>query len=632
MGLDAPLKMLWLLPAASLIIAMYLLKLRRRDVVVPSTLLWQRVIRDVQANAPFQRLRRNILLILQILAALILSVALAQPYVRRIGHAGRSVVLILDTSASMEATDVRPDRMAKAQDLARGVVASMAPQDLGMVIAAGARPEALTGFTDRRSELAQAVSQIHARTTSCDMKGALGLAAAVVAPASEGEIHIFSDGGFTQITGVNLGHAHVFFHRVGRASHNIGIVAADYRRTLSQEGIVEVLATLHNFDSHPQTFTMEIRGRPSTPGAQAGSTLMDAREVSLPPNAERSEVFQIPEPPAPLQITINLDVQDDLAADNRAYLIIPPRKKIRALLVGRGDIFLEEGIQADASVELSQMPLAEFAAPTGYDVVLFDGACPRTLPPGNYVFVNCTADRAPVRNTGVVRDQAIIVPDMPHPILRYVDLTQIRWSSMSAGQPQGSAQEIAACAGGSVIVAAETGSFRTVWLGFSLDLAHGPFPLTVSYPIFLSNLLRWTAHAEDHTSQIRTGAPVILPAPAGASQLTVTKPDGTQHILQTPSGGVAAFNDTDEAGIYTVRGPQGHTSTFAANLMDYNEEDLAPRNPVLPSLSHTGSAGTASVHARRAAIRYELGPVLAAGLLGVLLLEWWLYHRRIHLV
>ena len=55
-----------------LVVAFYLLKLRRDERVVPSTLLWQRLVTDVEANAPWQRLRRSLLLLLQLLLLLLL--------------------------------------------------------------------------------------------------------------------------------------------------------------------------------------------------------------------------------------------------------------------------------------------------------------------------------------------------------------------------------------------------------------------------------------------------------------------------------------------------------------------------------------------------------------------------------
>ena len=98
------------------IIALYFLKLRRRPVRVPSTLLWQRSLEDLHVNSLFQRLRRNLLLFLQLLAVALAMLALAGPQMKGTGRPGQRFVLMIDNSASMSATDVAPSRLAQAKE------------------------------------------------------------------------------------------------------------------------------------------------------------------------------------------------------------------------------------------------------------------------------------------------------------------------------------------------------------------------------------------------------------------------------------------------------------------------------------------------------------------------------------
>src|SRR5204862_3406941 len=101
--------------AIPVVIVFYLLKRKRVVKLISSTLLWQRFLAETQANAPFQRLRHNWLLLLQILLLLLAVLALSRPYFTGTAKSSRLRVLILDASASMQATDEKPSRLHKAR-------------------------------------------------------------------------------------------------------------------------------------------------------------------------------------------------------------------------------------------------------------------------------------------------------------------------------------------------------------------------------------------------------------------------------------------------------------------------------------------------------------------------------------
>src|SRR5437667_8167363 len=108
------------------LLLLYFLKLRRREMLISSTLLWKKAIQDLQVNAPFQRLRKNLLLLLQLLLLLLLALAFSRPVMNFTPGAGELAVIAIDHSASMSALDINgKSRLEEAKRLARELVDGM---------------------------------------------------------------------------------------------------------------------------------------------------------------------------------------------------------------------------------------------------------------------------------------------------------------------------------------------------------------------------------------------------------------------------------------------------------------------------------------------------------------------------
>ena len=199
------------------IIALYFLKLRRRPVRVPSTILWRRSLEDMHVNSLFQRLRRNLLLFLQLLAIALAMLALAGPRMKGTSGQGQRFVLMIDNSASMAATDVAPSRLAKAKEAAKKVVNEMDADDLAMVIAFADSARVVSNYTGDRRTLVQRIDSIEPSQSRTSLREGLQVAAGLANPSKQiGEgvvassvvtpkLFIYTDGGFADVEGFSLG-------------------------------------------------------------------------------------------------------------------------------------------------------------------------------------------------------------------------------------------------------------------------------------------------------------------------------------------------------------------------------------------------------------------------------------------
>src|SRR5688500_994128 len=130
-------------------------------VPVGSTLLWKKAIQDLQINSPFQRLRRNLLLLLQLLIVLALLFALARPVSEGTAVAGEKTVILIDRSASMSAEDGEGGtRLDEAKQRAKALVGTMRRGAQAMVIAFADRPDIVQPFTGDTASLKASIDAI----------------------------------------------------------------------------------------------------------------------------------------------------------------------------------------------------------------------------------------------------------------------------------------------------------------------------------------------------------------------------------------------------------------------------------------------------------------------------------------
>src|SRR5688572_8623036 len=227
MGLLAPLALIGLI-AIPIIIAFYMLRLRRPSHPVSSTFLWQQLVRDVEANAPWQKLKRSLLLALQLLLALLLAFVVARPFSEHPAGLARDLVLVIDASASMSATDVFPDRLTAAKRLALEQMAQVPSDGRVSVIAAGETARVVANEATDRGRITQAINSIEASTSASDLTDALKLANSLAKRARGAEIMVVTDDASSSVPNVTI-EAPLHALTVGRERDNQAIAALAVR-------------------------------------------------------------------------------------------------------------------------------------------------------------------------------------------------------------------------------------------------------------------------------------------------------------------------------------------------------------------------------------------------------------------
>ncbi len=624
-----------------LLLVLYFLKLRRQMLRIPTTLLWHKSTEDLQVNVPFQRLRSSLLLMLQFLLLLLLLAALAQPVLQTEAPPSARVILLIDRSASMSATDVDGgSRLEAAKAAALQIVQRLGrggqPNQM-MVVAFASTAQVMTSFESDRRTLREAIASTTETDERANLEAALELAGAFASREETADdqpptVVLISDGGVgepSEASGFSLRSGILRFIGIGPGAdqpvHNVGIVSFSARRDYQDPARVLVFARLANAGSQPvQTLlTLRVDGEPS-----------ELKQVEIPPAGatgvgEVTVTFAI-ELSRGAVLALSSSYQDDLVADDVAALVLAPPAAPRIALVYGGDepdAFLYDLLSAlepqrlvalqarqDSSDELRSRLESEF------DLVVFDGASIAAFP--NVPTLSFAA-APPGIASKLPRDSGgkrILSWDRQHPIMRHVSLDALAYTGFGAYELPDGATALATGPDGPVIVLVPRRSARHVLVGFALSQSN--WPVHISIAVFVQNALEHlTLPGQPGAALSFHPGDVITVRTAPLTRALVIRGPVSVEVA-APGGAPATLPVLQRVGLYEIDGAVAAFDTIAINLLSETESDIRLQRSITVN-AHQTEAGTI-----RSAVPLAIWPWLVAAALGLLILEWIVYCRR----
>lgn len=649
-----------MLSVPPLVVLLYFLKLRRSPQIIPSTYLWRKAIEDLQVNSFWQRLRRNLLLLLQLLFLLAIILACLRPGYQTTSAIGERVIFLLDNSASMQANDLEPTRFKVAKDRIRDEIEGMEGNQAGMLITFSNRADVLQGFTAEKSRLLRALDQATVTNRESDIseaiRTAVGLsnlanvqtttadANALIVPAN---IRIFSDGRFTGLGGVEFGNVRPEYIAVGMPkSENVAVVAFSLSRNIEDAEAVQAFARVRNFSGTPKKVTLSLKME---------DQLLDASEVTIPANETSGVSFDLDNPPASVQYTVSIAQDDALQVDNMATATLRPSRQIEVLVVSEGSQALQKVFDTQVIKEFAAVTFVE---PTdyknwatggfgisvdssspfsqSYDLVLFDNVEVESLPPTSTFFFGGSIPTTSGWTYGPVESPLIIADwDRSHPIMQFVTLANVQVMQGRSLKPPDGATIVMRTGSGPIFSIARRGAYQDAVLGFSLRemvedkmYTNTNWPIRNSFPVFMLSMLENVGGlaSQRNVLNVKPGDIARLSVPARMDQCTVTMPNGRIQVVDQDTAGQISVTNTDQLGLYQVsskQAPDVPLDAFVVNLLSNEESQIS-------TLQQLQLSGQGEIMAEgNTTIRREYWRWLL--MIGFILLfvEWTVYTRRI---
>ncbi len=590
------------------VVFLYWLKPPPQRVVVPSTLLWDRLLKEKKRNTLLDRLRWWLSLMLALIIGLSVASGMGRPELSSPGRDVRNITVVIDNSATMATRTADGfTRWEHAVAHAGRVLGQGSASGQFLILdTSGQAPPGEPG--DRRSALevlAELTVSLGDEPQFPDL------------PEGESEIFFISDGVLVDDAPPEATLISVF-----EPAHNVGITAFQVEALPSEPTRFQAFVQVKNASDVGKQTTLRLSGS-NEGGIRDTLTLgpgeTRGRSIDLG-NFERG----------PVRAVVTAD-SDAFPADDYAYGFLPIRTETRVLLVTRGNVYLENVLADEPRLSLAVVSPAQYDPQVSADVYIFDRFAPPEAPGGpTLVFL-------PPDVEWLTQTLAVVeAPEVPgwnpaHPVLRFVALEDLRIDRAAriAMPEEGDA--------GPTSVVGETGRApaaevvvgspllplvlvserpdRIVRVSFALEDSN--FPLHPGFPIFLTNTLGWLM--DEQVALARPPGQIEVPLAMAA----VTDLEGSD-VATWPLSNRTVFM-ADQPGLYTVA-QADRRLRVAVNLASTARTSVNDSGFTSDEITSAASTVLADT---------EVGPSeelwMAFLLLALFLVvvEWVTYHRRL---
>lgn len=608
----------WLFALLVPLIAFYFLKLKRPRVAIPSLVLWRQVLNDQRVNSPFQRFKRNLLLLLQILILALLVLAAMQPFLRREAARAHRLPVLIDVSASMGALDHAHGntRLDEVKRSLRERIDGLLPDQELCLVAFGKTARRLTPFTNNHRELREALDALAVEDVPSDIEEALRLAQALGRTEPFDRVLLLSDGNLPAQANFELPFQ-IDFHKTAPGGSNFGIVAFSARRAPGGHWQVFVqIAGSANAES--TTGTLELRQQ---------DKVIAHEELSLTRGSSPRLAFDLAGGPgAVLEARLRLNDFDSLASDDAAWLTLPATRPL-AIFVPEDLAGYRHALAAFEDVNV--FPQAGAPAPAVFDLVISDHEEDMEKP----ARVRCAVGIIPtdVRSLVTVESKSSQAIDWRRdsPLLQHVSLRDVVFMDqpVSSGATTDDAlaqlgyEVLAQGEHGPLMLDKRAGETLQIALLFHTDRSTLPF--RVGFPIFVSNLVQTALHESGlaEAEAARTGVLSAQGFTPNAS-CSISGPGNYRRTAQADEQGRLTGIPAPHAGEYIITASGGAPQSVGASLLSATETSLAAVDQLQFNDQLTVAAATAPAKSDR-----TLWWIIAFAAFLALLAEWWWFQR-----
>ncbi len=602
------------------IVLFYFLKLKRTRLEVASLVLWQQVLADHRVNAPFQKFKRNFLLLLQLLLLALLVLAAMQPYRRANVTGEQRLPILIDCSASMDALDSQggKTRLDQAKKQVEKLIDGLLPNQELCIIRFARSARRLTGFTNNKRLLKQALAKIKIQDVPGELTDAMRIAEALSKTAPFEKVVLFSDGNFPTQTDFALPFE-IDYQRLDSPGTNVGITAMNASRVEGSGGgagggwevFIKVIAA-----NGPVSTTLELW--------QDGKRLA-VEDLHVDPKAAKRLVFHVTaNQTSTLTAKLLPDDFDSLSSDNQVSLQISRTRKLLAYVAKP---LIPERLAISAMSEVQLVRRAQLN--DGIDLLITDQADAPTHDAKVIMYVGTLPqDLTSLMEVEPLAGTSMVSSDRFAPVLSHVEMADVTFLDQPKRKPdvrevdfeQHGYEILVHGTHGPILLRKRTEQTREYV--FPVHTSRTTLPYRVGFPVMMSNLVRMAMDMAG-LQQIRASQTGVLPPMnlVSGKAYTLQRPDGSKKTIKASTTGTLDAIPALRVGTYLIRNGGEVVASRHVGLLNAHETSLKSERQIqFDELAVSAAVSPLETD-------QSFWPQIAWLALAVLIFEWWYFHR-----
>lgn len=584
---------LFLLITIPLLILLYILKRKYREEVISSTLLWSEVYKNTRANTPWEKFRKNIMLLLQILIFLALILSLMKPFLNFGGKSYKNLIIVIDNTASMNIQYGNSTRLEEAKRLSKELINSTKEETNTFIITFDNSPKLLQKEETNKEKITKAIESIEKTYYQGNISDSINFIKAIGQSIEEDyEVILFSD------KEISLGDLNGTVVSLGNTGLNGSIDNISHKFL---EDKIKVIATVTNRGSEVYEGDFSLYD---------GDKLIAVEALNLNVGDNKTLTFDIPSIDNEV-LRGELSRHDLLAEDNVYYHVLGNKKVNKILLVTEQNLFLERALNNIRNSEVYKTnSLSNLSRGDTYDLYVFDNVTPSTMPSsGSILFINPSSNEYFKVLEGGQGSEAKAVEGEVSNYLDSLTFTLAKYNEIDVpyyGRSFIDVDEATVGFKGTI-------NNRNI-AALSFDLHNSDFVLKKEFPILIYELgENLISNGMTGKSNYKYGEKIIANGNNLDSVMTITSPN--KESFEINSGEEVKGNI--QLGVYKLE-TENEKELFSVNYPSEGESDISK-----------GSIGeikneTKEINLKRG---FDLSPIFILLAILIVALEWTMYKK-----